>query len=44
MVEYTRAVSGQWLSKHIPAATNVNTTTKLLLETRCFYMVRAETL
>jgi hypothetical protein len=34
--EYTRAVSGQRLGKHVPAATNRRATTG------CFYVVRAE--
>jgi hypothetical protein len=30
------------LGKHIPAATNTHATTELLLETECFYVVRAQ--
>jgi hypothetical protein len=30
MGEYTRAVSGQWLGKHVPAAKDMNTTTEEL--------------
>jgi hypothetical protein len=44
MGEYTRAVSGQRLGKHIPAATNRRATIETLLETGCFYVVRAEEL
>jgi hypothetical protein len=32
------------LSKHVPASTSRHATTELLLETGCFYMVRAELL
>jgi hypothetical protein len=38
MDRYTRAVSGQWLSKHVPTATNTNATIEKLV----FYVVRAE--
>jgi hypothetical protein len=37
---YTRAVSAKWLSKHVPAATDMNTTTEELV----FYMVHAKML
>jgi hypothetical protein len=40
----TRAVSGQWLGKHVPVATDTNATIEVLLETGCLYMVRAEEL
>jgi hypothetical protein len=32
------------LDKHIPAATNKHATTELVLETECFYAVRAQML
>jgi hypothetical protein len=35
---------GQWLGKHIPAATNMHVITELLLEIGCFYVVCAEML
>jgi hypothetical protein len=41
---YTRAVSGQRLSKHVPAATNRRATTEVLLETGCVCVVRAKEL
>jgi hypothetical protein len=41
---YTRTVSGRRLGKHVPAATNRRATIELLLETGCFYVVRAEML
>jgi hypothetical protein len=44
MVGYTRAVSGQRFSKHVLAATNRRPTIEVLLETECFYVVRAEEL
>jgi hypothetical protein len=40
----TTTVSGQWLGKHVTAATNTRATIELLLETGCFYVVRAEML
>jgi hypothetical protein len=40
--EYTRDVSRQRLGKHVPAATNRRATIEVLLETGCFYVVRAE--
>jgi hypothetical protein len=42
--EYTRDVSRQRFCKHFPAATNRRTTIEVLLETGCFYVVRAEEL
>jgi hypothetical protein len=44
MGKYTRAVSGQRLGKHVPATTNRRATMEVLLETECFYVVRAEEL
>jgi hypothetical protein len=44
MGRYTRAVSGQWLSKHVPPAMNRHTTVEALLQTGCFCVVRAEML
>jgi hypothetical protein len=41
---YTRAVSEQRLCKHVLAATNRRTTIEVLLETGCFFVVRAEDL
>jgi hypothetical protein len=41
---YTKAVSGQRLSKHVPAVTNRRTTIEVLLETGRFYVIRAEEL
>jgi hypothetical protein len=43
-VEYTRGVSRQRLGNHVPAATNRHATNEVLLETACFYVVRAEEL
>jgi hypothetical protein len=40
----TATFSGQRFGKHVPAATNTHTTIELLLETRGFYVVRAEML
>jgi hypothetical protein len=40
--EYTRAVSRQRQVKHIPAVINRGATTEVMLETGCFYAVRAE--
>jgi hypothetical protein len=40
--QYTRDVSRQRLGKHVPAATNRCETIEVLLETGCFYVVRAE--
>jgi hypothetical protein len=42
--EYTRDVSMQRLSKHVPAATNLRAAMQVLMDTGCFYMVRAEEL
>jgi hypothetical protein len=41
---YTRAVPGQRLGKHVPAAINRRATIEVLLETGCFYVVPAEKL
>jgi hypothetical protein len=37
-------VSKQWLGKHVPTETNTHATIEVLLETGCFYVVRAEML
>jgi hypothetical protein len=42
--EYTRDVSRQQLSKHVPAAMNQRATIEVLLETGYFYVVHAEEL
>jgi hypothetical protein len=41
---YNKAVSGQRISKHVPAATNRRATIRveILLETGCFFVVRVE--
>jgi hypothetical protein len=41
---YTRVVYGQRLGKHVPAATGRRAAIEVLLETGCFYVVRAEKL
>jgi hypothetical protein len=40
----TMTASGQWLSKHVSAATNTHSTIELLLQTPCFYVIHAEVL
>jgi hypothetical protein len=40
MDRYIRAVSGYWLSKHVPTATDMNA----IIEQLVFYMVRAKML
>jgi hypothetical protein len=42
--EYTSDASRQRLVKHVPVATNRRATIEVLLETGCFYVVRAEEL
>jgi hypothetical protein len=41
---YTRAVSGQRLGKHVPAATDTNATAVQQERNDVFYVVRAEML
>jgi hypothetical protein len=40
--KYMRSIFRQLLCKHVPAATNRRATIEVLLETGCFYVVRAE--